>query len=235
MHEGIKRRIQLLLLTSILSALALLAGVSSASSSSLIFDRDSVDLGQMEEGRKLKFQVDLTNISGKHLKVISVETSCGCTEAEAINTSIAPGETGVIQIDMDTTGKSGRFLKVLEITTDNEDEPYELTLTGDVIHGETGSEPGAIFRDKCASCHMGHDLEDKSAQELYDSLCYICHKEDMPGTGERTEVAYLMETISHGLTGTSMPAFSQEHKGPLGSRQIEALISLIANSSERQP
>jgi len=191
-----------------------------------LFDRQRVDAGTFEEGRTYTFPVGLTNISGDVLSILKVISSCGCTEVGFSPEPVPPGSVLTLQVTTDTTGKKGSVVKVLEIYTSASDEPFELVLNSEVTHPEgVPLDAGVIFRGSCAGCHVGKDVASKQGRELYDAICYMCHKE--PDTFAPAGHERLAAAIANGVPGTSMPGYSGSAGGPLEARQVESLAEYI--------
>jgi len=67
-----------------------------------MFQELSKDFGAVARGPELSFPFRFTNNTGRAVHVASVRVSCGCTSAQALQTDIEPGKTGVILALMDT-------------------------------------------------------------------------------------------------------------------------------------
>src|SRR5262249_48732354 len=67
-----------------------------------MFQELSKDFGSVARGPELSFPFRFTNNTSQPLHVASVRVSCGCTAAQALQTDIEPGKTGVILASMDT-------------------------------------------------------------------------------------------------------------------------------------
>jgi cytochrome c2 len=198
-----------------------------------IFDHGSHDLGELEEGRSYTFDIELTNISGIEVRITDVSVSCGCTEATAHSDAVPAGGTVPLTVTIDTSGKKGSVVKVIEVGTDRFDEPHELVLRARVTHPE-GVPPDAsvIFRGSCATCHVGENIKQRHGSELYNAVCYMCHK---GADGFRAVTgSQLADSISNGVPGTSMPGFLHSQGGPLSSEQVDSLARLIRSRNTNQ-
>jgi hypothetical protein len=193
-----------------------------------IFDKNEYDLGTLEEGRSLSFDIPLKNITAKPLKIISLESSCGCTSAIIINGNIGSGKTGSIRVTIDTTGKIGRVVKTIEVMTDISQTPSVLKLRGSVKHSGDGVvDAGAIFRSDCKRCHVGEDIKSKHGEMLFNAVCFMCHKDH--STYKHLSRVLLEKSISGGITNTSMPGFAETNGGPLSPEQISSLVDFLKN------
>jgi mono/diheme cytochrome c family protein len=213
------------LLVLVIAGFAFILAAGPATAAGL-FDKSSIELGNLNEGRTYHFPVELRNISGRTLSVERVIPSCGCTEVSYPKGTVSPGGVFKLEVTIDTTGKIGRVVKGLDIYTPGADEPFELVLTAKVSHPEGSPvDAGVIFRGTCAACHVGEGVEKKTGAELYNAVCYMCHKE--ADTFAPMDESLLLKRISQGKPGTSMPGFLRAHGGPLDARQVDSLAEYI--------
>src|SRR5207253_1156026 len=82
----------------------LTAGPAAAASwADRLFDEQTWDFGSVPRGPMLTHQFRVVNNTGRVVVLANVRVSCGCTSAQALKTSLAPGEETVIVARMDTT------------------------------------------------------------------------------------------------------------------------------------
>jgi hypothetical protein len=90
-------------------ALFLLATTVSSAQTTIVYEDPSGNNGKVEWTRTMEtsnaeigvpkiFMIPVKNISKEALKITSVKTHCGCTDAKAPEKDIAPGETGFIEV-----------------------------------------------------------------------------------------------------------------------------------------
>lgn len=91
------------------------------------------DFGEVLEGETVTHSFAIENTGMAPLKVLSVRTSCGCTNAERPDT-VAPGASGPVVVKANTRGYGGRvFRKTITVTTDDPKRPQiRLHLSGKV-------------------------------------------------------------------------------------------------------
>ena len=78
-------------------------GTASASNwADSMFDELSRDFGSVPRGPTLTHPFRLVNKTNATVHISSVRVSCGCTSAQAIQTTLAPGQETAILIQMDT-------------------------------------------------------------------------------------------------------------------------------------
>lgn len=69
------------------------------------------------------------NTGDKPVKIVSVQTSCGCTTATLAKNTYAPGESGELKAEMDLRERIGWQERTITVTTDDApDKPTVLTL-----------------------------------------------------------------------------------------------------------
>lgn len=79
-------------------------GMSQSSGSLVKFDSETIHLGKIKKGEKVKGVYSFTNISKEPVQIDIVST-CDCTEAKWTTSPIKPGEKGLINFIFDSTKK----------------------------------------------------------------------------------------------------------------------------------
>src|ERR1700676_2092471 len=99
---------------SLVLALGLaLPGPASASNwADSMFDEVSRDFGSVPRGPTLTHPFRIVNKTSAPVHISSVRVSCGCTSAQALQTTLAPGQETAIVIQMDTR----RFVGAKNVT-----------------------------------------------------------------------------------------------------------------------
>jgi len=226
MISGIITPVMKRLLKAILITFALILPAPLMAAEGGLFDLKSVDMGNISDKGPAEFEIELKNITGSTLNINKVDTSCGCTVVNAPEGPIMPGETARVRVTLDTRGKMGDISKELKLFTSGGSDPHVLTLKGRIEHfGDTLPDPSVVFQGDCASCHVGKNIERKQGPELYNSVCYLCHKNGLGGTG--TALTGIENIIAAGIPGTSMPGFSKESGGPLSDEQVKSLSTYV--------
>lgn len=105
------------------------------------FREEIFDFGAIaEEGGPVLHEFLFTNNSGRAVKVLTVQASCGCTTPSWSKDAIAPGKTGFIQASYNPKGRPGYFNKSLTVTTDLDATPVILQIKGQVqVQGSTST------------------------------------------------------------------------------------------------
>ncbi len=96
------------------------------------------DWGEVPRGDHVKYDFVVSNVGGDLLKIKDVRASCGCTAAKPEKSDLAPGESTNINVDFNSTGRSGRQTKYITVKTNDPEKPeIRFKFTGVVV------DPGA--------------------------------------------------------------------------------------------
>lgn len=101
------------------------------------------DYGPIQHGDKASHEFTFTNTGKEPLVISSAKASCGCTVPTWPKEPIPPGGTGVIPVEFDSKGKSGKQNKKVTITANTNPPQTFLYFKGDIIGGPT-PEGGAV-------------------------------------------------------------------------------------------
>lgn len=96
------------------------------------------DMGDIYPDKEKRSEIFyLKNAGGAPLKIISVSTSCGCTEAELESNEIAPGKQTKLTVIYDPSvhpGLVGKIKRIIYVqSNDPLHEEIELELVGNVM------------------------------------------------------------------------------------------------------
>ncbi|MEM6964185.1 MAG: DUF1573 domain-containing protein [Bacteroidota bacterium] len=97
------------------------------------FETSDFDFGTATQGDKINYVYQFTNTGEHPLLITDAKGSCGCTVPEWPKVPIPPGEQGIIEVQFNTKGKSGRQVKRVTITANTEPAQTFLTISGEVI------------------------------------------------------------------------------------------------------
>ncbi len=99
----------------------------------ITFREDVFDFGNVaEQGGPVTHEFVFTNNSGRPVKILSVQASCGCTTPGWSKEVVAPSKTGFVQASFNPQGRPGYFNKTLTVTTDYDTNPIVLQIRGEV-------------------------------------------------------------------------------------------------------
>ncbi|MCS7163248.1 MAG: DUF1573 domain-containing protein [Bacteroidia bacterium] len=97
------------------------------------FEATSYDYGKIRAGEKVTHEFRLTNGGKKPLIIRKVKASCGCTAVAPDKSTLQPGESTVIKVTFDSTGRSGRDSKSVTVITNDPRQPVvHLVLQGEI-------------------------------------------------------------------------------------------------------
>jgi len=99
----------------------------------LTFEKTVYDFNTIKQGEKVHYDFKFKNTGKTPLIVSNATASCGCTVPESPKEPVAPGETGVIKVVFDSTGKTGKQDKVITVSSNANPAVNEVHLIGDVI------------------------------------------------------------------------------------------------------
>ncbi len=75
----------------------------------------------------------LVNEGSEPLAIIAARANCGCTRPEYSTDPVAPGDTAVIRVGYNPTGRPGKFMKQVKVDCDTDPMRTALTIKGTVI------------------------------------------------------------------------------------------------------
>lgn len=94
---------------------------------------DSVyNFGTIKEGDKITHSFTFKNTGTKPLIITEAHASCGCTVPEKPEKPIAPGETGIIKVVFNSSGKSGHQEKSITVNSNAKPHFTDLKLVGTI-------------------------------------------------------------------------------------------------------
>lgn len=76
------------------------------------------------------------NVSNEPVSIVEARATCGCTTPRYSYSSIAPGDTIVMKVAYDPSGRPGRFVKKVYVRNSHDEEQAELRIKGVVIGNE---------------------------------------------------------------------------------------------------
>jgi len=96
------------------------------------FREETFDFGMVEDAGPVTHEFLFTNNSGRPVRILNVQASCGCTTPNWSKEPVPAGKTGFIQASFNPKGRPGYFNKSLTITTDFDTNPVILQIKGQV-------------------------------------------------------------------------------------------------------
>lgn len=99
-----------------------------------IADPNQWDFGKVKQGEVLKHDFLLKNETKDLLKIISINTSCGCTVSRSDKESLEPDESTAINVTFNSGKYSGEVKQFIYVHTDNADSPVvKFIIKAEVI------------------------------------------------------------------------------------------------------
>lgn len=211
----------------------------------IAFQETFFDFGTVTEGDVVKHTFRLKNEGNGRATISNVETSCGCTTASGALKAYAPGETGEVEIAVDTKGKKGIVVKTIAFTVENSDvSPVQVSLSMNLVpppHPKVENARNINTEATCKSCH----LESGQGQYgifLYHRICSQCHGKR--GTGgaalalndpvwQQAPDEYLKKVVREGQPEKGMPSYVTGVTPPLSDEQVNTLIEYIRSLVQR--
>lgn len=206
----------------------------------IVFDNAFHDFGEVLEGDVVKHTFPFKNEGPGPVKIVDTKTSCGCTTAKGALKEYAPGETGEMEVTIDTKGKKGIVVKTVDVMTENNDiSKIEISLTAKLITPPHPKVENVLFINTdpaCKSCHLDNGVG-QTGIFLYHRVCGQCHGKKGKGAsasplndGKWTgagDDAYIRKAITSGIPERGMPPYVDGVNPALTPEQIDSLIDYI--------
>jgi hypothetical protein len=97
------------------------------------FAETTYDFGSIKQGEIVEHTFQFTNTGKSPLIIESASASCGCTVPESPKEPIAPGQTGKIKVQFNSTGKSGQQSPVVTVRANTVPNITQVSLKGEVV------------------------------------------------------------------------------------------------------
>ena len=98
----------------------------------MTFAKSSHDFGDIKQGDKVSTEFEFTNTGKYDLTIYEAKGSCGCTIPEYPKTPIKPGEKGVVKVQFNSAGKTGKQNKSVFIDASTERGSETLKITANI-------------------------------------------------------------------------------------------------------
>jgi hypothetical protein len=188
------------------------------------FDAQAYEFGKVASGEVIQHTFIVSNAGNAMLAISGVRPSCGCTTAGAWSKEIAPGKTGVIPIQINSSALHGTVEKQVTVTSNDKLQPsVVLRLRGSVWKP-------IEFSPQFAALHLTADPTSNVT-----AVVLITNKTDQPVTLSTPVSANqyftgTLKTIEPGkqfeLTVTAVPPFPTGNV--MGSISIKTSITNMA-------
>ena len=104
----------------------------STSNAVIKFETTEHDFGDIMEGEKVSYSFKFNNVGKNDLVITSVSTTCGCTVTDFPKDPLKPGESGTIEVTFNSSGRSGKQVKVITVATNANPSMSQLTIKANV-------------------------------------------------------------------------------------------------------
>lgn len=124
------------------------------------FVENKFDFGSIKEGEIVSHTFKFKNSGNQPLVVSEVRVTCGCTTPDWTKTPVAPGQTGFITAQFNSTGKPGQNHKVITVISNSVTGNTPISFIADVTPRDNAS--SAVDRTPAAAPavavdHSGHN------------------------------------------------------------------------------
>ena len=106
--------------------------VPSADAPVISFEHGMYNFGTITQGDKVNYAFKFKNTGKTPLIITDAIATCGCTIPEKPKDPVKPGESGVIKVVFNSTGKLGMQDKVVTISSNGNPATTEVHLIGEV-------------------------------------------------------------------------------------------------------
>jgi hypothetical protein len=97
------------------------------------FEKETHDFGKIKGGDKVTYDFKFTNSGSSPLIITDGYASCGCTKPTWPKTPIKPGDSGMIHVVFNSSGKHGLQDKLITITANTNPAQNVVHLIGEVL------------------------------------------------------------------------------------------------------
>lgn len=114
------------------------------------FAAETHDFGSVREGETARTVFTFTNAGTEAVTLTEVRASCGCTTPRYTTEPVAPGATGEIAVEYNSTGRPGPFDKTVTVVADGATpRTTTLRITGTVAadFATSGARQGSLAFD----------------------------------------------------------------------------------------
>ncbi len=100
--------------------------------SKLIFNKEVINIGKKNRNEEVKAEFVYTNKGEKPVIINAVVPSCGCTLVKYKEGIVMPGESGIIEVELEKK-ESGYNEKNVRVLTDEGVMPIKLTFRVEIL------------------------------------------------------------------------------------------------------
>ncbi len=200
--------------------------VRAASWADRLFPESRHDFGPVPRGAKVKHDFVLVNHLSEAVTILGLRPSCGCTSGRASTSVVGPGETAVIEAQMDTrnfVGVKSTILYVSLVTASGREAETGLgvssTILSDIVLNPGSIDFGAVLRGQTPSRELTIDRINLEGWRVHRMV-----------SGSRVLGAQLVETSRKGGSVSYTLTVSLKADAPAGPIRDE--IRILSNDPE---
>jgi len=101
----------------------------------IIFNEEIHDFGRLKSGEIVVNTFVFTNTGKYNLVIDKIESACGCVKVNSSKEPVKPGNSGLIEVEFNSSGLFGNQFKSIEIYA-NCKEPKHLAIFAEVKNEE---------------------------------------------------------------------------------------------------
>ncbi|HZR84134.1 MAG TPA: DUF1573 domain-containing protein [Candidatus Binatia bacterium] len=183
----------------------------------------SHDFGTVEPGALVLHRFEIANVGDQPLDILSVKASCGCTASVLSDRTVYPGQSGAVELALDTSQLSGRQSKAVYVaTSDPGVSEIALVLYGEVVT-DVSVEPRRVFLGRIAPGDVATSV-----------VNVVVHRDDVAITDVKSESGQVAVSVApldppeRGMRLVVTPRTNGE-PGPFSDRVV------VRTTSSRQP
>ena len=103
------------------------------SAAEITFKESGYEFGEITQGDRVEHIFNYTNTGTETLVISNVKTTCGCTAPNWSREPLAPGESTIMTIKFNSTGKMGMQNKIITISSNASNNPARIKITANVL------------------------------------------------------------------------------------------------------
>jgi uncharacterized cupredoxin-like copper-binding protein len=103
------------------------------SSAIIHFPETEHDFGVVKEGKTVAYTFEFDNSGNEVLRIGDIKTTCGCTAALVSKKELAPGESGTLNVKLNTANRKGKMSRLITVSSNDPVDPQKvLTVFADI-------------------------------------------------------------------------------------------------------
>ncbi|MGI9541951.1 MAG: DUF1573 domain-containing protein [Cyclobacteriaceae bacterium] len=219
-------------------------GSAAQDSTQIVFPKTTHNFGEIKENAGLiSYDFQFENRGQSNLKIIDVESSCGCTAPSWTDSEVLPGEYGVVQVVLNPYNRPGKFDKTIIVKSNGIPSSYTLKIEGRILFQPSTLEEEFPYRlgqlrmkDRVLS--LGNVYSNQVAKrefELYNSGDNILILSDEVYQPDYLKITFSSYTIKPRSRGRMLVQYDGKAKNDLGYFKDEVVIKSFEEEMAEKP